>query len=319
MSSAPHDDSGQEKRVKPDVPSRSARSQALTTWLRREAVISTPQLRTLGYSRDAIWWLVKHGELERLHHGVYTDGRTRPGPTTRLKAALLAAGPTAFLSHRTAAAARGFRLINTRDLHVTIVAKHTRKLPGLELHRTAGKPGRGEVSTVAGLRVATVPRILLDLAAAGAGDGELRDLIKQAERRSGLPEVWTILEHHPRRPGTKRLRRLLAHHRPVTEHNSTFEDEFWAWYAGEGLPAPDDTNVHIGPYEFDAIFHDARLVIELDSRRYHQARADMDHDREKDAYVQLHGHRVLRITEHHFNEDRPWIRRHVLAFCERAA
>ena len=150
---------------------------ALTRLLRVHDVVTTARLLTLGFSDRELRSLVSHGDLHRIHRGVYVDGRTRLSPWGHLKAALLATHLNAFLSHRTAAAARRYRAINIREIHVSVIADHTPRIPGLVLHRTI-EPGTGEVTLESGLRIASLPRILVELAPT-ASDRELQDLITQ--------------------------------------------------------------------------------------------------------------------------------------------
>jgi hypothetical protein len=300
--------------------SRGEREPALTRLLRREEVITSADLLRLGFSKTEVRGLVKRGALVRLYRGVYVDGRTRTTPWVRLKAALLAAGPTAFLSHRTAAAARGYRSINTREIHVSVVADRTPKIPGLFLHRTI-QPARGEISTVGGLRASTVPRILVEIAA-DATLSQLDELITAAERRGALDPRFmaTVLERHAGQPGMPQLRAALHEHVSTPEHNSGLEDEVWAWWATQpDLPPPDETNVHIGGHEYDGLWHRERLVLEIDSRDYHQARADMEKDRIKDIEIQKLGLRVMRVTALRFEHDKAGIREDFLVLIKLVA
>ncbi len=300
--------------------SRSARDLALTALLRRDDAVMTAQLLQLGLSRHEIASLVSHGDLTRVHRGVYVDGRTRLSPWGHLRAALLACPSrlSPFLSHRTAAAARRYRPINVRGIHVSVVADHTPRIPGLILHRTTA-PARGEVTLESGLRVASLPRILVELAAT-ATDAELQDLITQGERRNALDTIAATLDRHARRPGIARLKHLLSHHIVTPAGNSNLEEPFWAWYATQpDLPPPDEINLHLGPFEFDGVWHRERLILEIDSRTYHQAKQDMEKDRLKDIYVQKRGYRIVRVTATRFEHDRPGILADLLAFLRRAA
>jgi hypothetical protein len=220
-------------------------------------VVTTRQLLELGFTRRELQRLVSRGDLLRLHRSVYVDGRTRITPWVRLKAALLAAGPTAFLSHRTAAAARGYRNINPREIHVSVVADHTPKIPGLIIHRTT-TPGKGEVTTTGGLRASTVPRILVELAPTAKRE-ELDELITAAERRNALdPELMaTVLARHARRPGIVKLTAALSGHISTPAGNSGFEADFWAWWATEpDLPPPDEIDYYINGHEVVRITSD---------------------------------------------------------------
>lgn len=297
---------------------RHDRDRVLTVRLRRELVINTAELTSYGFSPTEIRGLVTHGDLLRLHRGVYVDGRSAPTPWCRLKAGLLAAGPDAFLSHASAAAARRYRPINPRDIHVTVVATSTPQIAGITVHRSA-PPGPGEVSIDRGVRVATLPRILLDLAATGP-EAELAELITAGERRGSLEAVAEILARHPRRRGSGRLRGLLAGHLRTELYNSGFERAFWTWFATQAdLPPPDVTNLRVGPYEFDGVWYAQALVLELDGRAYHQARADIERDRAKDAYVQRRGMRILRVTDTRFELDRGGVHDDLRAFLRQAA
>jgi hypothetical protein len=301
-------------------PSRSEREIALTRLLRREDVVTTEQLLDLGLTRHDIRGLVSRGDLLRLHRRVYVDGRTRTTPWVRLKAALLAAGPTAFLSHRTAAAARGYRNINTREIHVSVVANHTPKLPGLIIHRTT-TPGKGEVTSTGGLRASTVPRILVELAPTAKRE-ELDDLITAAERRNALDPVFmqTVLTRHARRPGIAQLTAALTGHVSTPGGNSGFEADVWAWWATEpDLPPPDEIDYLINGHEYDGVWWKERLVLEIDSREYHQAKADMEKDRIKDIEIQKLGLRVVRITSDRFKSDKAGIRADFLALSRLVA
>ncbi len=62
-----------------------------------------------------------------------------------------------------------------------------------------------------------------------------------------------------------------------------------------GLPAP-RMNVRRAGWEVDAVWDDARLVVEVDGYRSHGPKPQFERDRRKDADLMLAGHRVLRIT-----------------------
>src|SRR5215470_190525 len=66
-------------------------------------VVSTAQLRVCGLERGAVQRRVKRGWLHEIHPGVYAVGHRDIGRSGFLTAAVLACGPGAVLSHRTAA------------------------------------------------------------------------------------------------------------------------------------------------------------------------------------------------------------------------
>src|SRR4029077_2141889 len=104
---------------------------------------------------------------------------TRDG---RLKAALLAAGDGAFLSHRTAAGLHSLRNLNLRRIDVTVIGTAVRARAGVSIHRTTKPPVRGELTKLNGLWISTVPRLLVELAATET-QAELGRLIDEAVRR----------------------------------------------------------------------------------------------------------------------------------------
>jgi very-short-patch-repair endonuclease len=74
---------------------------------------------------------------------------------------------------------------------------------------------------------------------------------------------------------------------------SRLEDEFLAFVARYGLPAP-EVNQIVAGFEVDMLWREQRLIVELDGRDYHQHRFEQDRDR--DATLLSAGFPVLRIT-----------------------
>lgn len=85
---------------------KTGRSWRRTAWERARAqhwVISRAQLVSFGAHSDAIVHRLNSGRLHRLFRGVYSVGRPDPGRLGWFMAAALAAGSSAFVSHRSAA------------------------------------------------------------------------------------------------------------------------------------------------------------------------------------------------------------------------
>jgi very-short-patch-repair endonuclease len=57
-----------------------------------------------------------------------------------------------------------------------------------------------------------------------------------------------------------------------------------------------ETNTRVAGWEVDAVWHDQRLVVEVDGYAYHGNRAAFERDRRKDAALVAAGYRVIRIT-----------------------
>jgi very-short-patch-repair endonuclease len=59
---------------------------------------------------------------------------------------------------------------------------------------------------------------------------------------------------------------------------------------------PDATNATVAGWEVDAVWHEPRLVVELDGYQFHGTRAAFERDRRKDAALLAVGYRPLRVT-----------------------
>lgn len=298
------------------LPQRWVRDQALTRTLRsNHGLITTRALMRLGYSATEVRGLVRHGDLRRLHRGVYVDGRTTPSDHAHLRAALLAVSGTAWLSGRGAAMAWGLEPVSLPRIEVTAVAASTPRHPGLRIRRASRLPPSPELRRRRGLRVSSIPRLLIECAAAGARDDHLQRLIEQAAQRDllDLPDLIETLERHVGHAGTGRLRRACDAYLPHRERRSGLERAFDRWLARHPEIPPPDRNVRLGPWEIDCHWPEPRLALELDGRPYHVMIRDIERDRRKDAWLQAEGQRVLRVTDARFRSDRPGVHRDLAA------
>jgi very-short-patch-repair endonuclease len=102
---------------------------------RQLGVVSRAQLGALGFTKAQVERRVAQGRLHPLFHHVYAVGHRRVIDRAHLLAALLSLGPSAFLSHRTAAAVWGLRAVNLHDIELTVPGTGGRRRPGLTVHR----------------------------------------------------------------------------------------------------------------------------------------------------------------------------------------
>jgi very-short-patch-repair endonuclease len=85
------------------------------------------------------------------------------------------------------------------------------------------------------------------------------------------------------------------------------EDAFWALVLGANLPRPEmNGTVALGEItiEPDAIWRDAKLIVELDSRQAHATFTAFETDRERDRLAALAGWLVIRITWRQLTDQR---------------
>jgi putative AbiEi antitoxin of type IV toxin-antitoxin system len=271
---------------------------------RQSGIVTFAQLLSSGLTRHRIADLGRNGGLHRLHRGVYAVGHRKLTRDGWLTAALLAVGPGSFLSHLTAAALHGLRVLNLRQIHVTAIGAAPRSRQGLVIHRTTHPPGRGELTTVNGLAVSTVPRLLVELAPTET-EQELTRLITVAVRKRAFSHdsLERLLKVHARHPGIGKLKAAYAAYRPRPDRKSDLELAFdQLLELHPEIPEP-LRNVDSDVGELDYYWPEYNVVLELDGRPYHVAVQDIERDRLKDAKLLTQGIRPLRITDQRFEHD----------------
>lgn len=258
---------------------------------KQHGVLTRAQLTEAGLNRNAISYRLRIGRLNRLHRNVYAVGHAAPAPLPRAMAAVLACGPGALLSHRSAAALWG--IVAAWRGAVDVTARNTHRHRGVRVHRSATLAAR-DGTVHFGIPVTTPARTLFDLAgvldhaALTRAANEARIVCRV---RPGDLEARVI--HTPTHPASARLRRVIDHQDAPTR--SAFEDAFLAFTERYGLPRP-AVNQHVAGYEVDMLWRRERLIVELDGRRFHDQDRPFEHDREKDANLLVAGFAVVRIT-----------------------
>ena len=286
---SPHDDAWHQNQAWPD--------RAITDLASRQrTLISNGQLRGLGVARGTISEALRRGRLHSVHHGVYSlVGPRGRAPLAAEQAALLACGPTAVLSHRSAAKLHGLRLPSfNAEVHVTVTGSHRTGPKGVVVHRTAALHPQERVR-VQRLPVTSVARTLIDLAP-GLSDRQLEPLIDQALRKTSRTKLMESVARHHRRPGTPRLRGLLDPARPSADTWSRREAQLLAAIRRGGLPAP-EANVALGDYVADLLWRAERVIVEFDSYAFHSGPAAFHADRTRHNDLAAHGrHQILHVT-----------------------
>lgn len=257
--------------------------------------VTAAQLRACGLTEAAMTRWVAAGKLARVHRGVYAAGHRSPAPEARFAAALLYSGKSAALSHHAAVAIHG--LAPPPDIvHVTVATRH-RQQPGIRIHCPSRPLQRGEAAWTKGLRATTVPRTLLDLAAAGE---PVERLVADAVARR-LVSLGALRAYVARRAGARGAARL----RWAIEGRQTrsgAEREFVRWLQSRDLPVP-SMNHRIGRLTVDGLWEDAGLVVEIDTIGTHGTAFSFENDRLRDAYLVARGLRVMRITPQRWRND----------------
>lgn len=263
----------------------------------QEGVLSLPQLERCGLTKHGVGRRVENGRLHRIHRGVYAVGHTALSMRGRILAAVLACGPAAAAGYQSAAMLPG--LIDDYDgpPHVIVPYSVNCRHPGIVTHRARNLDAK-DVQTRQGIRLTTPTRTLLSLAEI-VPPKALRRATRQALalRLTSIPWLIDVVRRNPGQHGTGALTKLIAHGHVPTR--SELEDVVYDLILRGDLPRPevnptlilDDRRVIP-----DFLYRNAKVVIEADSRQWHDdplARAD---DAERQALLEAHGFRVLRVT-----------------------
>lgn len=259
---------------------------------RQHGVVAVWQLIAIGLGEGAIRYREKVGRLHRIHRGVYAVGYRKLTRHGHWMAAVLAYGPDAVLSHRSAAALWG---IGQSSYKIDVTTPHSkRSRKGIRAHTSRLHPEERTIRD--GIPVTSVARTILDRAAQLEIVGLTR-LVEEADRKQlfDLKALDRAIERRPRVPGVARLRAVLKAYRGTADTRSKLERAFRRLIAGAGLPEP-QFNVLVAGVLVDVWWPQWKLVVELDSELYHRNPSAFETDRIRDATLQKADIRVLRVT-----------------------
>lgn len=277
-----------------DVERRIARVGA-----RQDNVISLEELLEAGLGQDAVAYRVKARVMQRLHRGVFLLGAAPPTRVARARAAVMACGEGAVVSHRSAAEMFGLLPATDGDVHVTVPGRNPGVEPGIRLHRIAGF-ARGEVTNMRGIPVTSVARAICDIAATEPWR-EVEHARQEALYRRIVTErqMAAVLKREPRRKGAPVVRALIDNPQLT---RSERERALLKLLKAAQLPKP-LTNARLHGYLVDAYWPQQRLVIEFDGWRAHGHRDAFEDDRKRDQVMLANRLRAMRITDRHLTRE----------------
>jgi very-short-patch-repair endonuclease len=201
------------------------------------------------------------------------------------------------LSHYSAAALWGLVAWDGRHPEVTVPGPAAHVRPGLRVHRSSRLAAEDHARRD-GVPVTAPARTLVDLAGM-LGPRPLRRAVREAQARHvvDVRQILQALDRLGPRPGSAKLARIVATDPAPTR--SELEDVVLDLLVRAGLEHP-DVNV---PLELDGhrVVPDfrwarERLVVEADGAAWHDHRIAREDDAERQALLERHGERVLRVT-----------------------
>jgi very-short-patch-repair endonuclease len=286
---------------------------------RQHGVVARWQMRVVDITVRAIEVRIDTGRLHRIHRGVYAVGHRVLSREGEWMAAVLAGGAGAVLSHGSAAALWELQAAKGREIDVTVDKDAER--PGIRFHRAQLDPT--EITQRKGIPVTTPERTIIDIAAT-LTPTQLERAIRQAEYEhlTTLATLTSCLSSRRRGRGTKALRKALAlaaSGKGITRKK--LERRFRAFARKYAFPPP-DTNVpmRIGNHWIDAdcVWHEQRVIVELDGRDAHHNVHAFESDRARDRALQAAGWTVIRITWRQLTNEPEAIARDLYSLLSRA-
>jgi very-short-patch-repair endonuclease len=232
---------------------------------RQEGVVGRRQLAALGFARNEIDNRIARGRLIRVHQGVYAVGHEALSDRGRMIAGLLAAGPGAALSHRTAAYL--WKLIPSMPLFidVTFTDRTPRSRGNLRVHHAQCL----DTTTHRRLRATTPLQTIAQL--------------PPEERDRARAEALVL----------KLIPRSADDHAEPTR--SELERALLPALRKARLPRP-IVGAEVLGYTVDFFWPDHNLIVETDGWHTHGHRRAFESDRARDATLQAHGYTVVRFT-----------------------
>jgi hypothetical protein len=252
--------------------------------------ISRRQLLHVGFSEGRIARWLEAGRLHPRYPGAYALGRRDLCTPGQLAAALLFAGRGAALAGLTTLWWLG--LLGRRPARIHIDAPgRVRSFADIAIRH----PEHIERLWHRDLPVTPLPTALL-AATADLSHDSLRLVLARADFQKIL-DLRAIEAAMGRGVGgSRKLRAALGSHLPqLARCANGFERDFVLLCERHSLPIP-EPNVRIGRYVPDMLWPDQRLIVELDGGDAHSSAAQLQADRERQAWLEARGYSVLRFT-----------------------
>jgi hypothetical protein len=255
--------------------------------------VSRQQLLELGLSEKAIESRVRAGRLVRAEEGVFAVAPLLEYDEWGFWMGATLTTPESFLSHASAAAARGFWSMSRPLETVTRPGSGgPRRFGEVLVYRSVVL--EGDCTEYRGVPMTSVSRTLLDLARM-VSDRALARAVRETVRLdlTTLYELGDAIGRHRGRRGSRRLARTVARYAglPLERARSGAEVRAMEILRDAGRPLP-RLNVRIAGEEADLSWADRRLIVEIDGGPFH---LDVGEDARKEAAWRAAGWTVRRL------------------------
>jgi hypothetical protein len=255
-------------------------------------VVTIAQLLAAGLDHEAVRRRVADGKLHRLYRGVYAlghDGLSREG---RWLAAVFACGPTAALSHLSAAELWAVSRFHSSLIAVVTTSQH--RPQGVDVHRTT-RFHPLDITTINNIPVTRIPRLIVDLTDV-LTPHQLANVIHRAAYAGLYSELATrdaIARANGRRNIGTAIRAMELYAAGSAGTRSASEDIALSLLPLAGAPGP-LVNTKLQGEEVDFHWPEQRLVVELDGPGHNRPPTRLD-DQRRDAKLGAAGYTVKRI------------------------
>jgi very-short-patch-repair endonuclease len=279
----------------------------------QHGVLTVPQLRAIGLSKDRVAALVRRGVLTRIRRGTYVVAGHEPTYEQRVFAAWCSVGEGAVVGRRSAAVLWRLEGVRPDAVDILTSARFAPVVPGVKVVRTSRLRASEVCSWPDGLVVTRPARTLLDLASVLPGpvlsaaydDAVVRKLVTPAQAREAL-----ATSGGRGRPGTTAFR-LLLEDDDRSRSESRLELRLQRLLVRGGLPEPVRqvplTVPGHGAIRVDLAYPDLRIAIEADGRSEHERRQQADQDARRDAALTAMGWASMRFRFRTIEREPGWI------------
>ncbi len=187
--------------------------------------------------------------------------------------------------------------MDDRSIDVTVPLTVRRRHPGIRVHRTSILDIR-DTRRIRGVPCTSPARTLLDFAAR-AHPKALRTAVRRAQSMNmvNIRDLVEVLGRLGPRRGSRALTHLIKEGAAPTR--TELEDIVLDLLDAGGFARPEiNRPMVLGGRRVipDFRWPDRRLVVEADSRAWHDSKLAREDDAERQAILEAHGERVLRVT-----------------------